>query len=50
VQRRAGAWGLGGLMLGALLGHVVFNSWAPSAIVGFGLFAAIGRWGGGRRA
>lgn len=50
VQRRAGGWGLVGLAVGALAGHLAFGGWPAGGFVGFALGAVAGRWIAGRSA
>lgn len=50
MQRRAGTWGLAGMLCGSAIGHFAFGTWFPSAMVGFAVGAVIGRWGIGRQA
>ena len=50
AQRRAAGWGLGGMAIGALIGHVVFVHWFAAALVGLGAGMVLGRWVLGRKA
>ena len=50
TQRRAGAWGLAGMLSGSAIGYFAFGTWFPSAMVGFAVGAVVGRWVIGRQA